>query len=106
MSTTTPSSIRLRELIDEHRDELDAVMRRYGATNPRLFGSVARGTANDGSDIDILIDLDPSGGNILFRAGGLSYEFRRILGREVDVFSSELLKQPVSQTALMDAVAL
>lgn len=106
MSTPTPSSIRLRELIDAHRDELDAVMHRYGATNPRLFGSVARGTANDRSDIDILIDLDPAGGNILFRAGGLNDEFRRILGREVDVFSSELLKHPVSQTALIDAVAL
>lgn len=106
MGTVTQSSVTLRELIDVHRDELNAVMRRYGATNPRLFGSVARGTANDRSDIDVLVDLDPAGGNILFRAGGLSHEFRRILGREVDVFSAELLRHPVSQTALADAVAL
>lgn len=106
MSTVTIPSIALRELIDVHRDELNDVMRRYGATNPRLFGSVARGDATENSDIDVLVDLDPAGGNILFRAGGLSHEFRRILGRDVDVFSAELLKRPVSETALADAVAL
>lgn len=106
MSVVTPSSLALRELIDVHRDELDAVMRRNGASNPRLFGSVARGDATQDSDIDILVDLDPKDGNILFRAGGLNDEFRRILGRNVDVFSAELLKRPVSETALADAVAL
>ncbi|HEX7069960.1 MAG TPA: nucleotidyltransferase domain-containing protein [Rhodothermales bacterium] len=40
---------------------------RYGATNPRLFGSVARGTAHAGADIDILVEMDPSGGNLLMR---------------------------------------
>jgi len=96
----------LRDLIDAHRDELDEVMDRYGARNPRLFGSVARGEATDSSDIDILVDLDPADGNILFRAGGLNDEFRRILGHDVDVFSAELLKGGVSAAALADAVAL
>jgi predicted nucleotidyltransferase len=106
MSIATPSSLALRELIVAHRDELEAVMRRYQASNPRLFGSVARGDAAQDSDIDILVDLDPKDGNILFRAGGLNEEFRRILGRDVDVFSAGLLKRPVSETALADAVAL
>ncbi len=81
-------------------------MRKYSASNPRLFGSVARGDATPDSDIDILVDLDPKDGNILFRAGGLNDEFRRILGRDVDVFSAELLRSSVSETALDDAVAL
>lgn len=106
MSIATQRSLVLRELIDAHRNELDAVMHRYGAKNPRLFGSVARGDATQDSDIDILVDLDPAEGNILFRAGGLNDEFRRILGRDVDVFSTELLKGEVSATALADAVAL
>ncbi|MDR3360302.1 MAG: nucleotidyltransferase domain-containing protein [Bifidobacteriaceae bacterium] len=96
----------MRELIDLHRAELDAVMRRYGASNPRLFGSVARGDATWDSDIDILVDLDAAEGNILFRMGGLSHEFRRVIGRNVDVFSFELLKPQAAQTALEDAVAL
>ncbi len=80
MSIVTSESVALRDLIEAHRRELDAVMQRYGATNPRLFGSVARGDAGADSDIDILVDLDPSAGNILFRAGGLNEEFRRISG--------------------------
>lgn len=106
MSMTTRPSLALRELINTHRVELDAAMRRYGATNPRLFGSVARGDAREDSDIDILVDLNPDDGNILFRAGGLNEEFRRILGRDVDVFAPALLRRPVSDTALADAVAL
>ncbi|HEX5466189.1 MAG TPA: nucleotidyltransferase domain-containing protein [Candidatus Limnocylindrales bacterium] len=106
MGIATRPSLVLRDLIDVHRSELDAVMHRYGATNPRLFGSVARGDATEDSDIDILVDLDPAQGNILFRAGGLNHEFRRILGRDVDVFSADLLKGRVSATALAEAVAL
>lgn len=81
----------------------DARVRRK---NPRLFGSVARGDATDDSDIDILVDLEPRGENILFRVGGLNEEFRRILGRNVDIFPGELLRRPVSEAALADAVAL
>ena len=106
MSTASHPSLALRDLIDAHRRELDAVMRRYGAKNPRLFGSVARGDASQNSDIDILVDLDPAEGNVLFRAGGLNDEFRRILGLDVDVFSTDLLKGEVSAAALADAVAL
>lgn len=106
MGATTSPSRKLRELIDAHRAELDAVMRKYGARNPRLFGSVARGDATDDSDIDILVDLESRQENILFRAGGLNEEFRRILGRNVDIFPVELLRRPVSETALSDAVAL
>jgi len=105
VNIATPSTLALREFIDAHRDELDAVMRRYGAVNPRLFGPVARGDATEDSDIDILVDLGPAGGNILFRAGGLIEEFRRILGCEVDVFSADLLKSRVLETVLAHAVA-
>lgn len=106
MGTTMSPSHKLRELIAAHRVELDAVMRKYGARNPRLFGSVARGNATDDSDIDILVDLEPRRENILFRAGGLNEEFRRILGRNVDICPVELLRRPVSEAALADAVAL
>ncbi len=106
MGTVTPSTQASRTLIDAHRDELDAVMQRYGATNPRLFGSVARGDATPESDIDILVDLDPAEGNVLFRAGGLNDEFRRILQRDVDVFSTQLLKDRVSVTAVAESVPL
>ncbi|MDA8069432.1 MAG: nucleotidyltransferase domain-containing protein [Actinomycetota bacterium] len=106
MSVVTQPSRSLRNLIDAHRGEFDAVMHRYGAKNLRLFGSVARGDATQDSDIDLLVDLDPADANILFRAGELNDEFRRILRRNVDVFSPGLLKGEVSAAAVADAMAL
>ncbi len=109
MSTTaaTPETLALRELLDARRDELDALFAKYGATNPRLFGSVARGEAGPGSDIDILVEMDPAGGNLLMRTSGLMEETRRLFGRDdIDVFPAQLLKRPISESALADAVAL
>jgi len=106
MTESTPETIAFREAIRAHRDELDATLLRYGATNARLFGSVARGDATSVSDIDIMVDLDPGAGRMLLRLGGLTESFRRILGSPVDVVTPALLKGRVASTALSDAIAL
>ena len=105
--TLTPETLALRELIDARREEFQVLLHRCGATNPKMFGSVARGTADAGSDIDILVEMDPADGNLLMRASGLMEEARSLFGRDdVDVFPIQLLKRPVSASALADAVAL
>ena len=72
-----------------------------------LFGSVARGTAGPGSDIDILVEMDPIDGNLLMRASGLLDETRYLFGTDaVDIFPVQLMKQPVSDSAQAEAVAL
>ncbi|MPV48751.1 MULTISPECIES: nucleotidyltransferase family protein [unclassified Pseudactinotalea] len=106
-STATPETLALRELIDARRDEFQVLLDRYGATSPKLFGSVARGTAHPGSDIDILVEMDPVDGNLLMRASGLMEETRALFGRDdIDVFPLQLLRQPISDSALAEAVAL
>lgn len=103
----TPETLALRKLIEAHRDEFEVLLDRYGATSPKLFGSVARGTASVGSDIDILVEMDPSAGNLLMRASGLMEETRALFGRDdIDVFPVQLLKRQISASALVDAVAL
>lgn len=103
----TPETLALRELLDARHDEFRALLKKYGATRPMLFGSVARGSAHEGSDIDILVEMDPADGNLLMRASGLMEEARELLGREdIDVFPAQLLKGPISRSALEDAVAL
>ncbi len=49
----------IRWLLAEHRDELLAAARRHRASNVRLFGSVARGKDDGGSDVDFLVDFEP-----------------------------------------------
>ncbi|WP_349904290.1 nucleotidyltransferase family protein [Parafrigoribacterium humi] len=109
MSTNvaTPETLALREVIEARRDEFHALLAKYAATNPRLFGSIARGTARKGSDIDILVEMDPADGNLLMRASGLMEESRTLFKRDdVDIFPVQLLKRPISESALADAVAL
>jgi len=53
-----------------------------------LFGSYARGEADDESDIDLLVDLDYSQ-NIGLRFFGMHLELEELLNRKVDVVSSE-----------------
>lgn len=103
----TPETLAVRELLVARRDEFQKLLDRYGATNPRLFGSVARGTAHSSSDIDILVEMDPSDGNLLMRASGLMEETRALFDRDdIDIFPVQLLKRPISTSALADAVAL
>src|SRR5699024_8102225 len=59
MSRPTAASLRLRAALVQHVDRVAEAMGRYGATNPRLFGSVARGNAHDDSDLDLIVDLVP-----------------------------------------------
>ncbi|MFT4219500.1 MAG: nucleotidyltransferase domain-containing protein [Microbacterium sp.] len=103
----TPETLVLREFLDARRDEFRVLLAKYAATNPKLFGSVARGTAHAGSDIDILVEMDPADGNLLMRASGLMEETRALFGRDdIDVFPAQLLKRTISTLVLEDAVPL
>ncbi|USQ75839.1 nucleotidyltransferase family protein [Ornithinimicrobium cryptoxanthini] len=104
MSVVTAESVSLRAAIAAHRDAMDLILRRYRAVNPRLFGSVARGDATADSDIDLLVDLLPSGGNDLLRVAGVAEELSQLLESRVDVVAASLLRDEVSSSALVDAV--
>ena len=60
-----------------------ALSKKYGAFHIRIFGSVARHAADEKSDIDFLVELEP--GRTLFDLGGLAYDLEKLLGRPVDV---------------------
>ncbi len=106
MSTVTRQSESLRAAIAGHRRALEEILGRYAATNARLFGSVARGDATAESDIDLLVDLLPGGGNELLRVSGIAEELTALLGTRVDVVATSLLRGEVSSSALADAVAV
>ncbi|HEU4849721.1 MAG TPA: nucleotidyltransferase domain-containing protein [Terrimesophilobacter sp.] len=107
ITAATPETLALRELLDSHREEFRALLAKYAATNPRLFGSVARGTAHEDSDIDILVEMAAADGNLLMRASGLMEETRALFDRDdIDIFPVQLLKRPISESALANAISL
>jgi predicted nucleotidyltransferase len=81
-------------------------LERYQAANPRLFGSVARGDATSESDIDLLVDLMPGGGNELLRIAGIGEDLSGLLETRVDVGAGSLLRAEVSASAVADSVAV
>jgi hypothetical protein len=79
-------------------------MKGAGASNVRLFGSVARGEDREDSDIDFLVDFDLSGG--LLPILRLNEELSELLGDRVEVAPVGVLKQEVLDHALEEAVPL
>ena len=79
---TVPSIAALRD----RASEIDAVVAAHGGSNVRVFGSVARGDARPGSDVDLLIDVQPGTG--LFEIGAIEDELEALLGWRVDVVTS------------------
>ena len=69
--------------LEGKREAVRAVVLRYPAANPRIFGSVLHGDDRDDSDIDILVDALP--GATLFDLGDLQMELQDILGVRVDL---------------------
>jgi len=106
MTRVTAETASLRAAIATHRDAVEVVLRRYQAANPRLFGSVARGNATPDSDIDMLVDLLPGGGNELLRVAGIAEELSQLLDTRVDVVAVSLLRSEVSASALAESVAV
>jgi predicted nucleotidyltransferase len=104
MSTVAAESASLRAAIAARRDAVAGILSRYDAVNPKLFGSVARGDATQDSDIELLVDLLPGGGNELLRVAGIAEELTQLLGARVDVVATSLLRGEVSASALDDSV--
>lgn len=79
-------------------------MRSAQCTGIRVFGSLARGENDDGSDIDFLVNLDP--GRSLFDLIRLQRELEALLASKVDVVSSRGLRERVRRRVLQEAVPL
>ena len=65
------------------RSEILAAAARHGASNVRVYESVARGEARSNSDIDLLVDMDA--GRSLLGFAGLHLELEDMLGFQVEI---------------------
>lgn len=73
-------------MLRARRDDILKVAAAHGASNVRVFGSVARGTASPTSDIDLLVDFER--GRTLVDHVGLWRDLETLLERAVDVVSA------------------
>ena len=86
------------------RTDVYTVAERYGVSNIRVFGSVARAEADDVSDVDLLVDLAPGRG--LFDLGGFISDTEAALDVHVDVTTVAGLRPRLRSQVLAEAVEL
>lgn len=92
------------QLLKEKRETILILAAQHGASNIRIFGSLARHEAHADSDIDFLMDLE-SGRSLLNRIA-LIQVLEDLLGYKVDVASPRNLHESIREQVLKEAIPL
>lgn len=86
----TTSQTHPRELDDETRARLIALLRQHGVRRAGIFGSFARGEQTLTSDVDLLIEPAPDA--TLFTLARLEIAIEELLGRPIDLITFNALE--------------
>jgi len=92
------------ELLRSKADEIRRIAEKHGASNLRVFGSVARGEAGPESDLDLLIDAGPT--TSAWFPAGLILDLEAILGHRVEIVTEKALNKHLRDHVLSEAVPL
>jgi uncharacterized protein len=104
VTSVAPLSGSLGAQVRSNRAAMIQIAARHGATNLRVFGSVARGTETPDSDVDMLVDLPADAS--LFTLMRLQSELSDLLGAHVEVIPADSLRDEVRARVERDVVGL
>ena len=90
-----------QQLVEHRRGDILRLAAQHGATNVRVFGSVVRGEAGAGSDIDFLVDMEPK--RSLLDIATLKLDLQDLLGCNVDVVTESSLYWLLRRRILREA---
>jgi hypothetical protein len=93
--------MRPSEALAKHRDEVLAIIARYPVSNPRVFGSAARGEDREDSDLDMLIHVD--GRMSYFDLARMAIEIEALLGCKVDLGEDTVVRPHAAESIFADA---
>jgi len=88
----------------EDRARIAAVLRKHGVTRASVFGSFARGSQSEASDLDLLIEPKPDA--TLLDLARLELALEDLLGRHVDLVTYAELHPALREQALREQEAL
>jgi len=94
----------LLDQIRSRKADLDAIAHKYGASNVRVFGSVARGEDSATSDVDILVDMDADCS--LLDLVGFQQAVSAALGRRAAVSTERAISPYLRERVVREAVRL
>jgi predicted nucleotidyltransferase len=104
MSSQSALGLGIQDIVGEKRTDILRLAAKYGASNVRVFGSVARGEARPDSDIDFLMQFPED--TSIFDLVGLWQELTHLLAREVDLIADHPSGGQMMHIALKEAVPL
>ena len=104
MSNAPATTALTLEDLRARREEILAIAERHKAYNVRVFGSVARGEAGPGSDVDLLVTYRQNAS--LFDVAGLWLDLKEFLNCDVDVVDDAAIKARLRDSILQTAVPL
>jgi len=83
-------------VIEQHRDEIEALCRRFNVARLVVFGSAADGSFDPArSDVDFLVEFQPlDPGPLADAYFGLLAELQRIFQRRVDLVTPKAIRNP------------
>lgn len=85
-----------------HRDEIYRIAAEHGVRTVRVFGSVARGEADDDSDLDLLVDIEPH--TSMWDLSGFALDVEGLLNVFTQVTTPNGLKARMRDRVLAEAV--
>lgn len=91
----------IAEIIQDKKGQILAFAATHGASNIRVFGPVAHGTADPYCDIDFLVDLEK--GRSLFDVGGLLMDLQQLFDQNVNVATENDLHWFIKDRILSEA---
>jgi predicted nucleotidyltransferase len=94
----------IEDLLRDKREEILEIVKRHGADQVRVFGSIARGEARADSDVDLLVRTGPK--TSAWFPAGLVLDLEALLGRKVDVLTEKALHWYIRDRILAEAVPL
>ena len=102
--TAAVADVPTLEGLRARKEEILQIAAKHGASNVRVFGSVAGGYATAGSDVDLLVDLEP--GRATFELYELAEVLGQTLGRKVDVLDTPRRRTRIANEIRREAVPL
>lgn len=90
--------------IQQHYQKIQDLVQQFGIKNVRIFGSVATRQDTENSDLDLLVEANPT--TTLFDIVGLKTELEELLNLKVDIVTDNSLPQKFKAEVIQSAIAL
>jgi predicted nucleotidyltransferase len=84
----------MTDLIEQNRNQIEALCSRRGVLSLALFGSAARGELRPESDVDLLIEFKPDAQVGLLELEAIRAELESPFGRPADLAGPAILRNP------------